>query len=318
MINQEKFNDYVKQLKNASDRKHQPLELHYLSVYQNQKTWSYQFKKEGSLSDIRSLSKTIMTILLGQLLEAQAFKTPINLDTYVYPFLKEMITLTNQANETALNQIQIRHLLNHTIGYDDVLMMRDDIKDIDPHQYLNYLMNYPIIHQPGSHYLYSNAGFYLLSILLQTLLNQDLEVTFNQYLFKDLNITNYQWERYGPYLAGATRLWLHPHDLLKIGQLLLNDGYYQNKQIISPRWIAQMKTITSLTPHVDQPQRTFRRYAYGHGLWLAKDNDIFFGHGTDGQTLIIVPHKNMIVLTLSHQRDVLALENILNIIIEEN
>ncbi|HHX60971.1 MAG TPA: beta-lactamase family protein, partial [Epulopiscium sp.] len=43
---------------------------------------------------------------------------------------------------------------------------KDNIVDIDPFTYLDHLINEPIKHQPGKYYLYSNAGFYLLSGVL--------------------------------------------------------------------------------------------------------------------------------------------------------
>ncbi len=66
-----------------------------------------------------------------------------------------------------IRKVQIKHLLTHTIGYEDVLLMRQDIEEMEGNDYINYLVNYPIVHEPGEYYLYSNAGSYLLSVVLQ-------------------------------------------------------------------------------------------------------------------------------------------------------
>ena len=317
MITNSKFNHYVQALSIAKDKRQNSLNLHYLMISQNEQHFFHQFKKANTFSDIRSLSKTVMTILLGYIIEHDSQKT-LNLDTYVYPILAKHYQLTNTNNLAYLQQIQIRHLLTHTIGYQDVLLMRQDLLKLETSDYVEYLFNYPIVHAPGTHYLYSNAGFYLLSVVLQLYLKQDLDHYLQETLFKDLDITDYKWEKYGDYLAGATRLWLFPDDLMKFGQLLLDDGLYQGKRIVSKEWITIMKTKTTQTPHVDHPQRLFRRYGYGYGVWVAKDEGIFFGLGTDGQALIIVPKRNMVILTLAHQVDTAPLHTILNQIVEDS
>lgn len=73
---------------------------------------------------------------------------------------------------------------------------------------------------------------------------------------------------------------------------------------------------SSETPRVDTPNRLFRRFAYGHGLWLAKEKAIFFGHGTDGQTLIILPEEKTILASLSIQQDPHLLEAHLETIVQ--
>ncbi|WP_394262503.1 hypothetical protein [Trueperella sp.] len=56
----------------------------------------------------------------------------------------------------------------------------------------------------------------------------------------------------------------------------------------------------------------FRRWAYGSSLWLSNKNGIFFGHGTDGQSLAIVPDRDAVVVTTAHQVDVTRLEELVD------
>lgn len=315
-MNKERFNEIVKTFQNSKDSTNQPLNMHSLLINQKDCCYLHNFQDQNKPSDIRSISKTVLTLVLGIVIkQSQLRKLPnINEHSYIYPILKKVITIRDAANQAMFEKVQIKHLLSHTIGYDDVLLMRDDIAGKDSFSYLDYLVNYPIIHNPGEHYLYSNAGFYLLSVLLQEFLQQDLLDFIKRELFVPLQVTNFDWEKYGNYLAGATRLWLYPEDLLKIGILLMQNGNYKDCQIITPQWIAFMKTVTTLTPEVDTPGAVFRRYAYGYGIWLS-DSSIFFGHGTDGQTLVILPEQEAIILTLASQNDVARLEEIINSVI---
>lgn len=308
-MDQEKFAEAVALFETARDKHSNPLNMHYLLVKQGDKEFFHRFNNRQEPSDIRSISKTVLALIAGTVVESRA---DFDENTHVWPIIEPLVTLTNQDNLPYLRQLQVKHLLNHTIGFDQVLLMRGDIAGLDPLSYVDHIVNAPIVYEPGEHYLYSNAGFYLLGVTLQTLLGEDLLAYADRVLFSKLGITDYRWEKYGNYPAGATRLWLAPHDLLKIGELLLNDG----QPIVSKQWVDRLKQFTALTPEVDTPTNTyFRRWAYASGLWLGAEHGIYFGHGTDGQTLAIVPEKDAIVVTTAHQVDVTRLEEIVNHII---
>lgn len=317
-MDKEKFEHVVDLFLKKKDENNEALNMHYLLMKQDDRSYLHRFKQRTVMSDVRSISKTVLTLVTGIVVKlSYEGKYPFfNEETFIYPIIKDVIHLTNKQNVAHLKQIQVKHLLTHTIGYNEVLLMRQDIIDIDPNRYVDLLVNHPIVYKPGEYYLYSNAGFYLLSVVLQEFLQEDLLGFINRELFTPLHIKKSYWEKYGDYLAGATRLWLLPKDLLKIGELLLHNGKFNNHQLILGSWINKMTSATIYTEDVDTPNAIFRRYAYGYGIWLAKENDIFFGHGTDGQTLIIIPEKNTIIMTMAEQVDMKPIEEILNDMIE--
>lgn len=317
-MEQARFNEMVKLFEQATDRKKQPLNMHYLLIKKNKQTFMHAFDGKEGPSDIRSISKTVLTIFLGVLIRlGEASKYPkINEDTYIYPIIQGAIQLTNTGNLEQLKKVQIKHLLTHSVGFDRVLLMRDDIKEMDPFQYVDYIVNSPIVHEPGTQYLYSNAGFYLLAVTLQELLQENLLQVMDREFFNPLGITDYKWEMYGKYIAGATRLWLLPEDLLKIGELLLAEGRLEGRDYFTKAWLKKMRTPRFYTEKVDTPGATFRRHAYGYGIWLPKE-DFYFGHGTDGQMLAVLPEKELIVLTLADQRDLRPIERLIDQIITE-
>lgn len=96
----------------------------------------------------------------------------------------------------------------------------------------------------------------------------------------------------------------------------MNFGEYNNLRIIKKDWIEKVILPSTVINNEDSPNEHFRKRAYGHGIWLGEE-DIFFGWGTDGQSLIIIPQKNSIIITLAEQKDVDPLEDILDFIIKE-
>lgn len=296
---------------NEAVRDFEALNMHYVLVDHGGDRYYHRFPGVDGPSDIRSISKTVLALAAGIVADTHS---DFDENTYIWPILQNVATLESKVNLPFLEKLQVKHLLTHTIGYDEVLLMRGDIKDLDEFKYVDYVINSPIVHEPGAFYLYSNAGFYLLSVTLQEFLGQDLLTYIDDVLFSKVGITDFRWEKYGNYLAGATRLWLYPHDLLAIGRLLMADGRNEaGDGVVPAAWIDYLKQPTTLTPGVDTPSNPyFRRYAYASGLWLGEREDIFFGHGTDGQTLAIVPHRDAVVVTTAHQEDVTRLEQIVD------
>ena len=311
MIDQEKFNGLVQLFETARDEQGHPLNMHYLLVRQGEAEFLHRFGGRSEPSDIRSLSKTVMALLTGIV---AATHEDFDDEMPVWPILERVGSLTNRDNLDRLQQVKVKHLLNHTIGFDQLLLMRDDIVGVDPFTYVDHVINAPIVHEPGQHYLYSNAGYYLLAVVLQEFLAEDLHDYADRVLFSPVGIEKPRWERYGNYVAGATRLWMHPQDLGKLGRLFLDDG----AGIVPPEWLERLRRPTVLTPGVDTPTNPyFRRHAYANGLWLGARDGIYFGHGTDGQTLAMVPAQDAVVVTTAHQVDVTRLEEIVDQVILE-
>ena len=315
-MNQAKFNKIVNRFTKEKDKHNQSLKIHTLLIKNKNHCYVHHFNDAGIPSDIRSISKTVLTLILGVVirLSEEGAYPKISDETYIYPIIKHKIHLENKENEAKLKKVKIKHLLTHTVGFKDILLMRNDIAHLDPSEYLNNVVNAPIVYEPGEYYLYSNAGFYLLSVVLQEFLQEDLLIFTKRELFDPLGVKDFKWEKYGNYIAGATRLWLKPEALLKFGELLLQHGEMNGKQFITENWLQKMLTINTYTDSVDTPHATFRRYGYGYGIWLAKD-PIYFGHGTDGQTLTIIPDKETIIITLAEQPDIKPIERIINDII---
>ena len=357
-MEQERFDQLADRFEEARDSNGDPLRMHALLVGQGERQFVHRFGGRTGPSDIRSLSKTVLTLIAGTL----AARDPsFGLETAVWELLEPAVerswvagatraysgvfpggafsnaappsgsTLSDGAltaqrepawrdpkNQERWKQVRVKHLISHTTGFDQVLMMRGDIKDLDPASLLSYVAGSPLKHEPGQHYLYSNAGFYLLSAFLELYLSShgqgSLEDFAREAFFEPLGIDDWSWEKYGDYLAGATRLWLNPEDVGKIGHLLLAEGRIggdTGRQLVPREWVQYMRTPTALTPGVETMKNDrFRRHAYGSGLWVGAKEGIFFGHGTGGQTLLVLPQCNAVVVTLADQGDVKSLEEV--------
>jgi CubicO group peptidase (beta-lactamase class C family) len=94
--------------------------------------------------------------------------------------------------------------------------------------------------------------------------------------------------------------------MAKIGQLMLNKGNWNGKQIISQKWIE--KTTTTVTP-TDTVNKRYGRnnaspyqFSYGYMWWLVdnlKQHPDFEGAysatGYGGQFITVIPKLNMVI-----------------------
>lgn len=298
------FEVVVNALESATDKNGKRLNMDSIIISQDEQTFAHYFTSEGAMNDLRSLSKPILCLALGiainKGLELRGAK--LGLDTLIWPFFKDRVALTNVSNKERLKRVKLRHLLNHTVGYDIGLMFSKDVKERDPNTLLDYIFNTEIAHEPGEHFVYSNVGPYVISALIQEETGSSLSSWVANLLFARLGIVDYAWSNYGQYCAASSGLKLLHADLHKIARLFVNSGRYGSEQVVPEHWINLMRTPQIVTPTMYDEKRVFPKYAYGYYLWICKDGR-YYCDGTDGQYFIILPKPGIVITTFGHQPD---------------
>lgn len=150
--------------------------------------------------------------------------------------------------------------------------------------------------QPGTEFEYQSGATQLLGFALRKSLNQPLAQYASEKLWKPLGMEeNADWstDEFG---MEKTFCCIHStsRDFAKLGQLFLNEGKFENQQIISSEFLNEMKTPTKLS-----------KEAYGMGLWINNDSDLkhYYFWGLYGQYIIIVPEKNMVIVRTGMYKD---------------
>lgn len=110
-----------------------------------------------------------------------------------------------------------------------------------------------------------------------------------KYLFDVLQFHKTYWEESN---KGVNHGWgdlhLHPYDMAKIGCLIVNDGKWEGKQVISSEWLKKIKPLYYI--HGTE--------SYGYGWWLDSENpDEIQAMGRGGQRMFILQEKNIIIVT---------------------
>lgn len=287
-------------------------------VTKNDRRWEYCFTKD-ELHSVRSISKTVSCLGAFVAIERGLY----DLETNILQFFERDRIRTD--NLSYLKEMKIKHLMNLTIGQEKGLMFSKDIKEMSPStDFIYYILNYDIKHRPGDFFVYNNAATYLLCAITQKLTDEYFRDWIQRELFDKMNVTLGNWEKTNQGVClGASGLSLTNNDMHQIALLLLNNGKYNRKQLISPEHIKMMHTpqfFTANLPEYSGKQgRCINKMSYGFGLWICGDGSKkypkthYFCDGTDGQLLIVSPNDKMVITILSHQKNMEPIYEALNV-----
>lgn len=289
----------------------QSLNIDSIFIEQNGKTEKY-FYKEEQLHELRSCAKLLVAMAIGIAIDKglSIAGEPLTLNTKVFPIIKDIANIINKSNINKIKEWTIKDLLTHTTGYETQMMSERFIQDIDKDKLVDYALNYDIPYEVGTRFAYNNVEPFILSVFFQEAFNQNLTDFINENIFKKLNVLDYKWENYGKYCPGATGLYLKHSDFHKIGQLLLNEGKYDNNQIISSNRIKEMCSMKLETPSAYKSERVLPKIGIGYFTFISRDGYIF-RDGSNGQYIILNKDKNLLITIMSTEKDMKNVTEIL-------
>ena len=165
--------------------------------------------------------------------------------------------------------------------------------------WMKFVLNWPMREDPGTRFEYNSGGVILLGGVIRNATGMPTDVFAQRSLFDPLGITQVRWY-YGqdgsPHTGGGLNM--RPRDMAKIGYLVLRNGRWEDKQLVSEDWLKQAMQ------HAVRSPRTFGSHwvDYGYLWWLlpleaeGPDADIYTASGALGQWIFIIPRFDMVVV----------------------
>jgi CubicO group peptidase (beta-lactamase class C family) len=244
--------------------------------------------------DARSMTKSVTDLLVGIAIDRGWIKS---IDASVFSFFPQYADLRTPEKD----RISLRHLLTMSSGLEwhefDTPYTSDTNSEIamdnakDPYR---YALEQPVVAPPGRLWNYNSGSTELLGAILRKATGKPLDQLARTLLFEPLGITDVEWYKYAqgnPSAAAGLRL--RPRDLAKIGQLVLQRGAWNGKQVVSAGWID-----ASTTPQI----QGFLVFFYGYQFWLGRSLvdkhvvDWAAAWGLGGQRVFIVPDLDLVVV----------------------
>ena len=224
-----------------------------------------------------------------------------------------------------LKAMTVRDLLTMSCGHDVEPSFRNAEQD-----WVTAFLAHPVVHEPGTFYLYNSLGTYMLSAIVQKVTGEKVVDYLDTRLFQPLHIVKPQWDESPQGInCGGWGLYLKTEDLAKMGLLLLQKGEWNGQQIIPAEWVAEMskKQVDSVNPGTRLEDAASKgmtvetsdwMQGYGYQMWRCRPG-CFRADGARGQYIIVVPEKNAVIAITSNVEDLqgelnLVWDNILPIL----
>jgi len=185
----------------------------------------WRFGKPQEPIEIMSVTKSVANLAIGRLVTTgRLFSTDVPVSTW-FPEWKQ----GKKASVT------IGHLLNQTSG------LKADPSAQEVYNSANILrlaLDAPLAHDPGTEFFYNNKAVNLLGGVVQKVSGKRLDDYMRDEVFAPLGIDHFAWMRDpagNPHVMAGLKL--DALDLAKIGQLMLNRGVWNGKQIVTGKWV---------------------------------------------------------------------------------
>ena len=199
-------------------------------------------------------------------------------------------------------EVTVENLLTMTSG---VTFNESGI--VSGNDWLESYLNASVAEKPGTKFQYNSLNSYVLSAIITERTGMPMDEYLKPRLFEPLGITDYLWEKCPRGITkGGWGLFMHTEDMAKLGQLYLNKGKWNGKQIIPESWAE-----ASVTKKVDSIEGT---YGYGYQLWMEERPGSFEYNGMLGQNVLIYPDVDMVIVTNAGNEELFQDNVMLNII----
>lgn len=208
--------------------------------------------------------------------------------------------------------ITIEHLLSMSSGLEfdewstghgsrvnDIDRIHWDCGD-DP---LTCVLERPLKHVPGEKFNYNSGGTIIMGEIIKNATGQDMAEFANEQLFNPLGIDSVIWNRFkNGVIAGGGGLKMTSRDMLKFGICFLNNGVWNEQQIISPKWVERSRNSYGNNTGIKVPGSDFRKQGYSYSWWTGlletqkREVGFYSASGWGGQKIMIIDDLNMVMV----------------------
>ena len=241
-----------------------------------------------------SLSKSFTSTAVG----LAVAEGKLSIDDPVLKFFPDQAPAEPSAN---LKAMRVRDLLTMSTGHQDEVNLRNE-KD-----WTRAFLAQSVPHKPGTHFKYNTPATYMQSAIVQKVTGQTVLDYLKPRLFEPLGIESPKWDSSPEGISlGGYGLFLRTEDIARFGQLYLQKGQWQGKQLVPAEWIEQ--ATSKQVSNGSDPSRDWDQ-GYGFQFWRCR-HDAYRGDGRDGQFCIVLPKLDAVIAITANTGDMQAELNV--------
>jgi CubicO group peptidase (beta-lactamase class C family) len=209
--------------------------------------------------ELYSLSKSFTSTAVGMAVA----EGKLSIDDEVLKFFPDDAPAERSAN---LKAMRVRDLLTMSAGHQDETSTAAD--KISAKAFLAH----PVPHKPGTHFKYNTPATFMLSAIVQKQTGQTVLDYLRPRLFEPLGITQPVWNTNWQGISlGGYGLSVRTEDIARFGQLYLQKGNWQGKQLIQREWVelaTSRQVSNGSNPRSDWDQ------GYGFQFWRCRNGAV--------------------------------------------
>lgn len=283
----------------AAEREH-PNDLHSFVLLRHGQTiakgWWNPYDQE-SRHTLYSLSKSFASTAIG-LAQAEGL---LNINDPVISFFPEETPANPSEN---LKAMRIRDLLKMNSGH-NLEPSAATVQNTE--SWVKGFLSAEVQHKPGTHFVYNSMATFMLSAIIQKVTKQTLSEYLTPRIFQPLGIENPKWEKNQQGIDyGGWGLNIRTEDIARFGQLYLQKGKWEGKQLIPEAWVEEATSFQ--TSNGSNPESDWEQ-GYGYQFWMCR-HDLYRGDGAFGQFCIVFPKQEAVLAITSGTKDMGAIMNL--------
>ncbi len=255
----------------------------------------------ASINTSFSTAKSITSLLIGKAIDDGYIKSEGDQVTTYLPELKQL--------DPQYDDLHIAHLLDMRSGIqfkDHDLPWGDKPKAYYKPKLRERVKELPITFPPDSRFLYNSYNPIVLGMILEKVAGLSPAAYFEESIWNHMGMEYAGSWSMDSEASGMTKmesgLNLRAIDFAKFGRLILNNGQWNNIQLISQDWISK-----SIAVDPNHKLHEFGQELYYENLWWlysknGKSPYIISASGHLGQFLYIFPEKNIIIVRMGKKQ----------------
>jgi len=251
----------------------------------------------NQVSNSFSAAKTVIGLLIGIAIEEGKIHS---VDDFAGKYIPEF-------NKNGREKITIRHLLTMSAGFDWLESGSNPLSEAAEGYYgsdlFGLVTRLRVVETPGQRFNYQSGNSQILGFILERATGKSLHQYTEEKLWQPLGAgSNAFWsldKENGDEKAFCC-LYATARDFALIGQLILNKGKWNSKQIV-PVWYMNKMVET---PKMSTKEGV-ENMRYGWHIWIYKNHGdpVYYCRGLMGQYMIAIPNKNRVIVRLGSKRD---------------
>ncbi len=250
---------------------------------------------ENSLSNSFSVAKTFIGLLIGIAIDEGKINSVDDPVSSYLPEYKDNPELTIKHLLTMSSGINFDESYKSPFGHMAKAYYGSDIKKLNE--------NYTVTETPGETWKYLGGNTIILSFILEKVTGTTIAEYMSQKVWQPIGAKNdalWSLDKKDGREKAYCCFYSNARDFARIGKLYLNGGLWNKRRIVTQQYVDASTCSAYYLKDKNRRPVDF----YGYQMWMTyyKDMDIFYARGIQGQFIIVIPDRQLVVVRLGHER----------------